>query len=94
MSKKRKNIIVVEDLRLREAELSARIKPMDEQLNDIAIQKSKLAYDWIIHNMDRDKFLIIQQNLEKEEARLKTIRSNIDPAQINELEESQGKLRF
>ena len=31
--------------------------------------------------MDCAKFLDIQQNLEKEEARLKTIRSNIDPAQ-------------
>lgn len=84
----------IEDLKLREAELSARIRPIEERLTEIAQQKAKLADDWIIRNMDKTKFQEIQSNLEKEESRLKLIKANIDPAQIEELEQSRGKLRF
>jgi hypothetical protein len=84
----------IEDLRLREEELSARVKPIEEQLHDIALRKAKLADDWIIRNMNSEKYKEIQLNLEKEESRLKVIKSNIDPAQISELEQTRGKLRF
>jgi len=44
--------------------------------------------------MDIDRFKELQQNLEQEEVRLKSIRSNIDPAQIDELEQTRSMLRF
>ena len=44
--------------------------------------------------MEVEKFKELQQSLGQEEARLKSIRSNIDPAQIEELEQTQSKLRF
>ena len=40
------------------------------------------------------KFQDLQQSLEKEEFRLRAVRSSVDPAQIRELEESREKLKF
>jgi len=36
----------IADLRIREQELSIKIKPIDERLAQIALQKAKLADDW------------------------------------------------
>ena len=84
----------IEELKVREDELSAKIKPIDERLVQIASQKAKLADDWVIKNMNRTRFQDIQQDLESEETRLRAVKSNIDPAQIQELEQSRGMLRF
>jgi hypothetical protein len=84
----------IEDLRNREAELSAKIKPIDERLVQITAQKAKLADDWVIRNMDQVKFQELQQSLAKEETRLRAMRSNLDPAQMRELEESRASLKF
>jgi site-specific DNA recombinase len=84
----------INTLRLREEELNARIRPIDEQLGHINQQKSKLADDWIICNMDKVKYQEIRSTLDKEESRLKLIRSNIDPSQIAELEKTQVQLRL
>jgi site-specific DNA recombinase len=84
----------INTLRLREEELNARIRPIDEQIGQINQQKSKLADDWIICNMDKVKYQEIRSTLDKEEARLKLIRSNIDPSQIAELEKTQVQLRL
>ena len=84
----------IESLRNREEDLRARIMPIEEQLSDIAEQKSRLANDWVRQNMEVEKFKELQQSLDQEEARLKSIRSNIDPAQIDELEQTQSMFRF
>jgi hypothetical protein len=44
--------------------------------------------------MDADRYKELQQALNQEEARLKLIRNEIDPAQIEELESTRGMLRF
>ncbi len=84
----------IENLRLREADLSARIKPIDERLIEIAEQKAKLADDWVVRHMNNDKFKELKGNLDKEEIRLRALRAGIDPAQIAELESTKGILRF
>jgi len=84
----------IENLRLREAELNARTKPINDRLSEIAAQKAKLADDWVTRNMDRAKFHELQQSLEKEETRLRSIYAEIDPAQIEELEATRGMLCF
>jgi site-specific DNA recombinase len=84
----------IAELKLREKELSVKIKPIDERLAQIFAQKAKLADDWVFRNMNKDKFQDLQQSLEKEEARLRAVRSSVDPAQIRELEESREKLKF
>ena len=84
----------IESLRNQEEDLRVGIMPIEEQLLEIAEQKAKLADDWVRQNMEVEKFKELQQSLGQEEARLKSIRSNIDPAQIEELEQTQSKLRF
>jgi len=46
----------IENLRSREADLSARLKPIEERLAEIAEQKAKLADDWVVRNMNNNKF--------------------------------------
>ncbi|MBL7166243.1 MAG: recombinase family protein, partial [Dehalococcoidales bacterium] len=84
----------IDSLRNREEELRARILPIDEQLVQIAEQKMKLADDWVVSNMNAERFHELRQSLEKEETRLTSIRAEIDPAQIQELESTRGLLRF
>ena len=45
-------------------------------------------------NMDADKYKELQKGLNQEEVRLRSIRNDIDPAQIEELESTRGILRF
>ncbi len=46
----------IETLRSKEADLTARIRPIDERLAEIAEQKAKLADDWVVRHMNNDKF--------------------------------------
>ena len=84
----------IENLRLREADLAARIRPIDERLAEIAEQKAKLADDWVVRHMNNDKFKELRENLDREETRIRALRADIDPAQIAELESTKGVLRF
>jgi len=81
-------------LRNREEELFARIQPVDERLTQIDEQKTRLAEDWVKLSIDSAKRREIQQNLQSEENRLRSIRSNIDPTQVEELEHTRGILLF
>ena len=84
----------IDNLRLTEADLSARIMPIDERLAEIAEQKAQLAEDWIIRHMNKEKFKELRDSLDREEARMKALRAEIDPAQIEELENTRGMLNF
>ena len=42
--------------------------------------------EWVITNMDPEKYKRLQSNLNKEETRLKSIRANMDPSRLSELE--------
>jgi hypothetical protein len=84
----------IENLRSREADLSARIKPINDRLAEIAEQKAKLADDWVIRHMDSAKFKGLRAELDREEAHIKALRTKIDPTQIDKLESTRGVLRF
>jgi site-specific DNA recombinase len=84
----------IEKLKNRQDELEAKITPINEQISQIVKKKAKLADEWVKTNMDAEKYNAMQQSLDKEEARLKSIRTEIDPAQIEELEITRGMLRF
>jgi len=84
----------VENLKEREADLSSRIKPIDARLAEIAEQKARLADDWVRLNMDADKYQEFKRELEQEEARLRSVKSEIDPNQLEELEHTRATLRF
>ena len=58
------------------------------------MQKARLAKEWVMMSMDPAKYREMQRSLEKEEARLNSIKDNNDSAQIEELERTQGLLRF
>ncbi len=84
----------IENLRLTEADLSARIRPIDERLAEIADQKARLADDWIMRHMNGERFKELRDSLDREDARMKTLRAEIDPAQIEDLENTRGMLNF
>jgi site-specific DNA recombinase len=83
----------VDRLRSREDEISAQIRPVDERLSDIAEQKSRMAEVWVSRNMNPDKYRKLQQDLDREELKLRSIRAEIDPKQLDELEHTRGILR-
>ena len=84
----------LENLKVRQAKLDLIIKPIDEKLEQIAIKKTKLADEWVVSNMDPDKYRELQANLNKEEIRLKSYRANIDPSQLVELEIANDVLNY
>ncbi len=84
----------IENLRLAEADLSARVKPIDDRLAEIAEQKARLADDWIMRHLNSERFTEHKDNLDREEARLKSLRAQIDPAQLQELEQTRNMLNF
>lgn len=84
----------VDSLRVREADLNARIKPIDTRLTEIAEQKFRLAEDWVVSSIPSGRIQEIRRNLDQEETRLRSIRSEIDPAQLEELERTSAMLRF
>jgi site-specific DNA recombinase len=84
----------IENLRLTEADLSERIKPIDGRLAEIAEQKARLAEDWIMRHMNGERFKELKDSLDREEARMRDLRAGIDPAQIAELENTRKMLNF
>lgn len=79
-------------LRSKEAELNARIKPINARLAQINEQKTRLADTFVSMNMAPDKYNQLKQSIAQEEARLQSIRCEIDPAQLEELEKTQAML--
>ena len=73
-------------LKERQAELDLILKPINEKLAQMKDQKAKLADEWVFSNMDPDKYKELQSNLNKKEIRLKSLRANIHPSRLIELE--------
>jgi site-specific DNA recombinase len=84
----------IENLRRAEADLSERIRPIDERLAEITAQKAKLADDWIVKYMEVDRFKELRESLDGEEARMKSLRAAVDPAQISDLENTRKALNY
>ncbi len=81
-------------MRSREDELSINEKGIKNRLDEINVQKRKLADDWVVRHMNNDKFKELKGNLDREETRIRALRADIDPAQIVELESTKGVLRL
>jgi len=84
----------IENLKCREEELWDRIRPINDRLTEIDEQKTKLADEWVSSNMKPEKFKELKRSLDKEEARLKSIRTENDPAQLEEFESTKSLLLF
>ena len=84
----------IDKLQDREQELSTRIRPIDKQLLQVREKKARLMDEYVMHNMDPNKFKEYQHSLQQEEARLKSMRTEVDPAQIEELQRTKGLLKF
>lgn len=84
----------VSDLRNRETGLSARIQPIEQRLTQIAKQKERLADDWVQTNMNAEKYSELKSSLDQEEVRLRSVKNEIDPAQLEELEHTRNMLEF
>jgi len=81
-------------LKGRQAELDSILKPINEKLVDITDKKARLADQWVITNMDPEKYKKLQSNLNKEETRLKSLRANMDPSRLAELESINVTLQY
>jgi len=55
-------------------------------LKDIAEGNLVWLINFVIENMDTEKYKVAQQNLEKEETRFLSLRRDVDPNQLAELE--------
>jgi site-specific DNA recombinase len=84
----------IESLRNKEIELGARIQPIEQRLAQIAQQKARLADEWVQTNMDTQKYSELKLSLDQEEVRLRSVKSEIDPAQLEELEHTRSMLQF
>ncbi|MBA7690645.1 hypothetical protein ES703_99176 [subsurface metagenome] len=84
----------IDNLKNREADLDARIQPIEKRLAQISEQKARLADEWVQLNMDTDKHQNLKQKLEQEEARLMLVKAENDPDQLEELEHTQSMLQF
>lgn len=84
----------VERLKERESELYDRMRPIDERLAEIAEKKRRLAESWVETALGQDQVDKKRRQLEEEETRLKYIRGETDPAQLDELQRTQAMLRF
>jgi site-specific DNA recombinase len=84
----------IDSLRERESDLSARIRPIEQRLSEIHQQKAKLAEEWVMSSLKPDRVNDLKQNLDQEESRLRSIRSEIDPSQLEELERTSAMLKF
>jgi len=84
----------IERLKARETELDARLRPIDDQLIQIAEKKKRLAQDWVDNAMGQKEVEERRHRLEKEETRLRNLRGEVDPAQLEELEQTRAMLRF
>jgi len=81
-------------LKGRQAELDSILKPINEKLVDLTDKKAKLADQWVITNMEPEKYRKLQSNLNKEETRLKSLRANMDPSRLAELETINTTLQY
>ena len=84
----------IERLKTRVGELEARLRPIDEQLANLAEKKSRLAEDWVAGALGQERVEAEKLRLEREENRLKDLRGEVDPAQLQELEHTRNMLRF
>ena len=84
----------INKLKERESELEANVLPVERRLKDIKEMKSRLADKWIQENMDPAKYKVAQQNLDKVEVRLMSVRRGSDSDQLAELERTRSILTF
>jgi site-specific DNA recombinase len=84
----------VDNLREREADLNARIQPINKRLSEIAEEKARLAEDWVQRSVSPSRLQELKRGLEQEEGQLKSVKSEIDPAQLEELERTSAMLKF
>ena len=84
----------IDKLREQESNLEARLLPIEKRLKEIAEKKSRLVNKYVMENMDPEKFRAAQQSFEKEEARFLSLRRDVDPNQLAELESTRELLKF
>ena len=84
----------IRQLKSRESELSMRLKPIQEQLATVRAKKAKLAEDWVMESIDSQRLAGLRSSLDKEEERLTNIEQEVDPAQLEELHQTEEAVKF
>jgi site-specific DNA recombinase len=84
----------IQQLQNMESELARQLVPVQEQLAAIRAKRAKLAEDWVMKSIEPQRMAELRSSLEKEEERLSNIEREIDPAQIEELHQTQETIKF
>ncbi len=81
----------ITSLRVRKNQLEDTIKPVDEKLAEVREKLIRLAEEWVLGRLG-EKANVIRRDLEAEEARLESVRQNLDPEQLVELEDANFRI--
>lgn len=84
----------IASLAVRKTQLEEAIKPVDEKLAEVREKLERLAEDWVVKRLDPEKADLMRHELEAEEARLASVKQNLDPEQLAELEDVSFKLKL
>ena len=84
----------IASLTVRKTQLEEAIKPVDEKLAEVREKLERLAEDWVVKRLDPEKADLMRHQLEAEEARLASVKQNLDPEQLAELEDMSFRLEL
>ena len=84
----------ITSLTVRETELEEAIKPVAEKLAEVTGKLGRLAEDWVVKRLDPGKTDLMRHELEAEEARLASVKQNLDPEQLAEFEDVSFRLEL
>jgi len=81
-------------LTVRRTQLEEAIKPVEENLADVREKLKRLAEDWVVKRLDAEKANLMRRAIEAEEERLASVKQNLDPEQLAELEDVRFRLEL
>lgn len=84
----------IASLEARKAALETAIRPVEEKLAGVNKELAKLAVAWVKDALGGEEVERRKAELEAERERLLSLRAQVDPAQIEELQSVQGWLEF
>ncbi|GAH75328.1 unnamed protein product, partial [marine sediment metagenome] len=84
----------ITSLTVRKTQLEEAIKPVDDKLAEIREKLERLAEDWVVKRLNPEKADLMRHKLEAEEVRLASVKQNLDPEQLAELEDMDFRLEL
>jgi len=84
----------IASLTVRKTQIEEAIRPVDEKLAEVREKLKRLAEGWVMQRLDPEKADLMRHELEAEEGRLASVKQNLDPEQLAELEDVSFRLKL